>query len=276
MSVALEIEDGDPWWLSSSLWTVPGPDPEGPPGSPIAGSPCYLWARVRNTGSTAVTNASVRVYWANPAVGFDRTTANLVGSAFVTLAAGETSDVLCLSPWIPTLVNEGHECILAEAFHSSLDPLPGVPAFNVPTDRHVAQRNLAVVMALAGQVFSTAFEAHNPSRKVRMFDLVLKEGKFAQIEKLVPLLGRKFQLPKKQGRLLDAGFVRSPCPDARTMGEAVPRVDRLELGPFGRAGYSIVGRLEGGATLVHVVQEHDGQLVGGISLLVLVQEEEKR
>src|SRR5215218_5047117 len=135
MPVNLEIEDGSPWYLSPNVWAVPGDDPEGPPGTPIVGQPCFLWAKVRNTGKTGVNNATVHFYWGNPSVGFDRTTANFVGSAAVNVPAGGVSDVLCLTPWDPIFVNEGHECILAEAFHAS-DPLPPGTAFNVPTDRH--------------------------------------------------------------------------------------------------------------------------------------------
>ena len=40
MAVALEIRDGNPWWyLSTDLWVVPGDDPDGTPGPPVAGSP---------------------------------------------------------------------------------------------------------------------------------------------------------------------------------------------------------------------------------------------
>ncbi len=79
MAVQLEIQDGNPWWLSADIWTVPGSDPEGLAGTPIAGSTCFLWARVSNTGSSDVQNAVVRFYWANPSVGFDRNTANPIG-----------------------------------------------------------------------------------------------------------------------------------------------------------------------------------------------------
>jgi hypothetical protein len=101
MPVNLEIPDGDPWYDSPNLWTVPGNNPEGPVGTPIAGEPCYVWARVTNSGTTKVSNATVRFYWANPAVGFNRTTANLLGTSFVTLDSGQTADVLCLTPWFP-------------------------------------------------------------------------------------------------------------------------------------------------------------------------------
>ncbi|MGH8580959.1 MAG: hypothetical protein ACREVK_12865 [Gammaproteobacteria bacterium] len=36
MAVELEIRDGDPWWLSPDVWTVPGNNPEGTGGVPVA------------------------------------------------------------------------------------------------------------------------------------------------------------------------------------------------------------------------------------------------
>jgi hypothetical protein len=184
MAVHLEIEDGNPaWYLSHDIWTVPGDDPEGLAGIPIIGSKCYLWARIHNKGTTPVNNATVRFYWANPSVGFDRNTANFIGTAFVSLAASETREVLCLTPWVPVFVNDGHECVLAEAFHSGADPLPASPAFNVPTDRHVAQRNLSVVKAF-NSIFHMAFEIHNSSRKARRFEIVTQVGKIEELPRV--------------------------------------------------------------------------------------------
>src|SRR5690242_16116569 len=97
MPVQLEVHDGNPWWASPDIWVVPGDDPDGPIGSPVAGTPAYVWARVTNNGETAVSDATVRFYWANPSVGVDRTTANLIGTAFVTLAGGQSDEVLCLT-----------------------------------------------------------------------------------------------------------------------------------------------------------------------------------
>jgi hypothetical protein len=273
MAVTLEIEDGDPWYLSPNVWVVPGDNPEGSPGIPIAGKTSYLWARVRNSGQDRVSNATVRFYWANPAVGFDRTTATLVGTAFVTLDGGQTADVLCLTPWVPVYVNQGHECILAEAFHPSLDPLPGTLAFDVPTDRHVAQRNLSV-LKLSERSFSFAFEIHNPARQARTFTLNATEADPGQLERLVPLLGRDFKLPGKRGRLQRLGFVQELCPDARAIEGATPRVEKLQLASGERTGYSLVGVLEGGSALVHVIQEVDGNVVGGLSVLALAAQEE--
>jgi hypothetical protein len=268
VAVVLEIEDGDPWYLSPSVWAVPGPNPEGPPGIPTAGQATYLWARVRNRGGDAVADAVVRFYWANPAVGFDRDTANLVGTSNVSLSGGETADVLCLMPWFPAFVNQGHECILAEAFHASYDPLPTTAEFNVPTDRHVAQRNLSVVGTGAKMSFSFAFEIHNSSRKSREFSIVAREGEPEQVARF-GLLPRGWARDLKPGSLGHVGFTPSLCPDEAEIRRAPARVERLLLGPRERMGYCLVGILESGTALIHVTQEVNDEVHGGLSVLVL-------
>lgn len=267
MAVTLEIRDGDPWYLSPDVWTVPGDDPEGSPGLPIVGSPCYLWARVRNNGSDAVTNATVRFYWANPSVGFDRTTATFVGSAFVSLGGGDIQEVLCLTPWVPVFVNNGHECVLAETLHPT-DPLPPGQDFNAPSDRHVAQRNLDVVMALRGS-FHMAFEVHNPTRQERIFNIRAEVGRIEQVRPLVAHLGKSFDLPDDDGEVQDLGFVPSPCPNQGEREKPHKYIERLALGPFGRTGFSLVGKLQGQAAVVHVIQRLGDRDVGGLAVLVL-------
>jgi len=149
MSVQLVIRDGTPhWYLSPDIWVVPGSDPSGSPGSPIAGQAAYLWARVANTGSTDANGVRVDFYWANPALQVTRSNATLVGSAYADVPAGGTQDALCLVPWIPMIVNGGHECLVAVANHPG-SPLPNpLPdAFDPPTYPQVAQKNLTVLVA---------------------------------------------------------------------------------------------------------------------------------
>ena len=270
MPVGLEIADGDPWWLSPNIWTVPGDDPGGAPGIPVAGKPCFLYARVRNQGRNSVTDAAVRFYWANPAVGFDRTTANLVGTSYVSLNTGQMAEVLCLMPWSPIFVNDGHECVLAEAFHPSLDPLPGIPAFNVPTDRHVAQRNLSVALAVQ-KMFRFTFEVHNPGRKAGRFALDTREGSLSQLEKFRPFLGKNFPLPTKLSTPQSLGFMPSSDPNERDLNRAVS-VKEFTIGPNQRSGFAMVGQLKDEAAFIHVLQKVDERIVGGLSVLVLVTE----
>ncbi len=147
MSTILEIRDGDPhWWASPDIWVVPGEDPNGSPGQPVAGEPAYLWGRVKNKGEEPVSGARVNFYWSNPALGVLRSNSTPVGTAFVDLDPGEAKDVLCVIPWIPQIVNNGHECLVAELIHSS-DPLPSpLPdPFEPPIHNQVAQKNLTVL-----------------------------------------------------------------------------------------------------------------------------------
>ncbi len=284
MSVLLEIPDGSPWWLSPDIWTVPGNDPQGTPGLPIVGQPCYLWARVTNNGTDAVDNATVRFYWANPAVGFDRNTANHVGDANVSLNAGETQDVLCLVPWMPSFVNGGHECVLAEGFHQTLDPLPATPDFDVPTDRHVAQRNLSVLMmAMHMQRFVLPFEIVNTQRAERAFTIKTAHG---ELEELKPLLKQlNIKVPRGKGAIRNVHFVAdpNPCQDEKTDqdkdkdDEAHQKaVDGLRVGPRAKVGLSLIGELEGEAALLHVVQQADRKKVGGFSVLVMRSKKAKK
>lgn len=121
MPAVLEIDDGAAaWWESPDIWVVPGSDPLGPPGVPSAGRPAYVWARVRNRGTTSVLSARVDFWWANPSAGVTRTLATQFGSAFVDVATGATEEVLCLSPWVPTFVNGGHECLVCEVVSTSI------------------------------------------------------------------------------------------------------------------------------------------------------------
>lgn len=274
MSVNLEISDGVPWYLSTDIWTVPGEDPEGAPGQPVVGTPCYLWARVRNNGTDMVQNAQVRFYWANPSVGFDRTTANPIGTSNVTLPGGAVSEVLCLTPWVPSFVNGGHECVLAEAFHTSLDPLAPGAVFDVPTDRHVAQRNLSVVMA-SNKTFHLAFEALNTSRKPGAFSIHTRQatkGELAHALSVFPKV-RASLGDRQPGELNQAGFVKQACPDAAAQRDAKP-VFKLELDGGARQGLSVVGHIDGGYAVVHVEQWAHNRgdkpvLVGGLSVLVI-------
>lgn len=276
MAVTLEIDDGDPWWLSPDLWVVPGTDPTGTPGTPVAGQTAFLWARVHNTGSDPVENAMVNFYWANPATAFDRTTANHVGTSFVSLLAGATQEVLCLSPWVPSFMNGGHECILAEAYDPSADPLPPGPDFNVPTDRHVAQRNLAVLAVAPGKLtFQLAFEVHNPGRRREEFAIRAELGTTEHLKRALKLRPELAALKGKQGRAIKLAFARSACADAGTERNEAPK---LILEPFERRGLALVGELKGEVALVNVLQLRNDKVVGGLSVLAyagLSHEEER-
>lgn len=155
MPAVLEIDDGAVvWWESPDIWVVPGTDPLGPVGTPVAGRTAYVWARVHNRGDVDVLSAQVDYWWSNPTTGVTRALSTKIGSAFVDVTAGGVEEVLCLVPWVPTFVNGGHECLVCEIL-SPLDPLP-LPLqddFDPPTFHQIGQRNLSV-LAVAAMVLS--------------------------------------------------------------------------------------------------------------------------
>ncbi len=272
MSVELEIRDGDPWWLSPDVWVVPGDDPEGTPALPIAGLPAYMWARVRNNGTSTVSNAEVRFYWADPSSAFDRNTAHYVGSSYVSLGPSEVSDVLLLVPWIPEFVNNGHECILAEAFHLALDPLPPSPVFNVPTDDHVAQRNLSVVVAAADGFFHFNFNTYNTARKTMPFTLMAEISTAAALKPLLETLGQNLELGSFNGQVKDLGFVKKRCPDVGDLDKALEVKLEIDIQGNRKENLSLIGKIKGGPALIHITQYHQERRVGGLSLVVLAAE----
>jgi hypothetical protein len=225
-----------------------------------------VWAHVLNTGNTPVQNATVNFYWVNPAVGFDRTTATRIGSSYVSLCERDESDVLCLTPWVPAFTNAGHECLVAEVFHPALDPLPPGNAFHADTDRHVAQRNLAVLATSRVRTFSVAFEVHNPLRVDREFTLRVRSASAEELTETARRLG--LRPPKHPGTLAELAFSHEPCP--RTDGTAAARhAIHVRVARNTRTGLSIIGRIEGDAALLYVEQLHDGHVVSGLSVLVV-------
>ncbi len=177
MAASLLIRDGDTyWWNSPDIWVIPGSDPNGSPGQPIAGQSAFVWVRVQNTGDVAVMGARINFYWANPTTGVYRSTANYIGSSFVDLSAGETKEVLCVTPWIPVIVNDGHECLVAEVIHTA-DPLPTpLPdEFNAKIYRQIAQKNLSVLNA-SMRTMSLTIQLTGDKRREKTVKLSIETG----------------------------------------------------------------------------------------------------
>jgi hypothetical protein len=275
MTVELVIRDGDPWWMSPDVWVVPGEDPEGAPGTPVVGQNAYMWAHVRNNGTSTVNNAEVRFYWADPSTAFDRNTAHYVGSSFVSLGSGDETDVLLLVPWIPEFVNNGHECILAEAFHPSQDPLPATPAFNVPTDDHVAQRNLTVVLPAASGLFHLNFNAFNTSRKPDQFTLVAEVGNAESLKPLLKTLGADIDIGGFNGQVTNLGFINKSCPEAGDLDNVSGPKLEIEIPGHRKKNLSVMGKVNGGPALIHVTQYHNDRIIGGLSFILRAARSEK-
>lgn len=267
MAIELEIRDGSPhWYLSPDIWIVQDPN-DTIESMPVAGTPCYLKARVRNNGSNDVANATVNFYWANPAIGVNRNTANLIGQSFVSLSRGSEEDVLCLTPWVPEFLNDGHECVIAEAFHPN-DPLPAATDFNVPTDRHVAQRNLSVLLAMHS-MFHMNFEMHNGSRKEQKFTVKVQQIKIESIFEQFPALEKQLH-GKKEGKLKAAEFTNTQCPPPdKKFGKLEESKEEFTLAGFGKKQMALSGQIAGDFIFVIITQYAEKIQTGGLGILII-------
>lgn len=164
----------DPFWESPDIFVVPNQDAASAPPLPStfggiaqAGAPNTLYAHVWNFGKAPVHRARIEFYWFNPSLGITQADANLIGAAWVDLSnrftlyptwvpisesygqwmtQGCHAIVRCPTTWVPTFENNGHECLVVRAFEPILDAV-SPSQFSASTDRHVGQRNIAVVQA---------------------------------------------------------------------------------------------------------------------------------
>lgn len=150
------IPSGSVFWHSPDVWVVSSLGKN----QPVAGEENRVFARITNRGQMDAAGVTVRYWWANPSIAITEVNAHLIGTATGKfIAAGYTETVECPVPWVPVIENDGHECVLAEAWVPYFDPL--IAPLDVVVDRHVGQQNLHVVDVAPGQAFSFSIEAFN-------------------------------------------------------------------------------------------------------------------
>ena len=276
MSTHLLIQDGPlpQWWVSPDIWVVPGSDPNGLPGSPIAGKPAYLWARVSNIGNIAANGTRVDFYWANPSAQVVVGVATKIGSAFVDLNPGDTQDVLCLVPWVPVIVNGGHECVLAVAHgpgdtNPIPDPLPNGYPFDPPSHDQIAQLNLSVLEA-AMLMAPLSINVTAIGRSEKRAHLAVEFGREID-ERVLANLGLRDLRPAQENPV-EVFLSHEPrCgeyPDPHGEKELEVHVARGTWVPVYVAIYARnLGHNE--YQLVHIVERNAGKIVGGVSYLVV-------
>jgi hypothetical protein len=271
MAIKLDIRDGTPdWWMSPDIWVVPGNDPTGQPGAPIAGQPAYVWAHVENHGSSAADGTRIDFWWADPSTQILRSTAHFIGSANADLQPGAAQDVLCLVPWAVTMVNGGHECLIAVANHSgSSIPIPPPDDFNPPAYPEVAQRNLSVVMAQTGVPARMLTIAAGPRTDKRVLVTANVGGELdeAQLRRL-DLVGLK---PAKAAKV-EVGMGQEPMcmPEKGDLGKRelelrIPRGTRAAIHVAIRAPDLAKGEY----ALVRIAEQDGDRTLGGYTFIVL-------
>lgn len=160
------------FWESPDIYVLPGVDAPAAPllpptfgGVARAGAPNTLYAQIWNLGKAPAFRVRVEFYWFNPSLGISRSDANFIGATWVDLGnrfqrnaswseargaglpyvtMGSHVIVRCPTSWVPQFVNGGHECLVVRVSEPIFDAVPP-DQFAAAADRHVAQRNIAVV-----------------------------------------------------------------------------------------------------------------------------------
>jgi hypothetical protein len=274
MGVALVIRDGSPnWWESPDIWVVPGPDPNGAPGTPVVGQQAFLWANVSNQGDVDVSQVQVDFWIADPSMQIRKSTSNHIGTAFADVAAGSTQAVLCLVPWNVALVNGGHECALVEA-SSPANPLSPPPAdpdvLDAPTYPQIAQKNLSVALMMGMPRRELILSVNAGDRTDKKVDVKVEVG--GEISKeLLQLLGIR------AGRNVGTKLVGAVVSHHSLCGSPATG-DRHSLKVHAPRGTSVPvylnitasRRLEGDEyAIVRVVETEQDRLLGGLSVVVM-------
>lgn len=281
MSAQLIIRDGSPyWWESPDIWVVPGNDPNGAAGAPLAGAANYLWARIANSGASQANGVRVDFYWADPSAQIAVGNTIQVGSAFADLAPGDIQEVLCLVPWLPVVVNGGHVCLLAAAhgggdINPIPDPLPNGYAFNPATHEQIAQRNVDIV--LAGKFTSMlTFAVNALPRAPKQVRLALEYGGELDKRVLASLGLAKLAPAKERGVHAWLGRNAFCDPDQSQDGPQeltldVPRGTSIAIHLSVRSADLPSGHYQ----LLRVLERQDDKLLGGVTYLIVNPHQEQ-
>lgn len=149
------IPAGDVFWASPDIW-VESSDPWG---NAVSGEPNFVHAAVFNLGKAPALPTRLDFYWGNPSVGLGPGQMNLIGTEWVQVKPHAVQRIRCQTPWIPVIENGGHECLIVNCTSPILDPIK--QPYQVSLDRHVGQRNVTVLEAVAGQTVHFRVSVNN-------------------------------------------------------------------------------------------------------------------
>lgn len=148
------LPSGTPCWVSPFIG-VNSPDPSG---QPLAGAENFLTVRIFNLGAGTAAPTKVEFYAVDPSAGLNPAdlAADLIphpehalfhATEQVEVQPLKSVVVTCGTPWIPSYVNGGHECVFVTCDNYILDSEPRHP-FDPTNDRRVGQHNFFVLPAV--------------------------------------------------------------------------------------------------------------------------------
>lgn len=239
-----------------------------------AGENNFVHARVFNFGKATSAPTQVDFYWADPSLGLGPASFHHIGTEWVEIRHGASLDVRCNTAWVPTFLNNGHECLMVNTSNptivSGLGPTPGPfdpiqAPFSPVLDRHVGQRNIAVLPAPMGEPMEIMLHLTNVlpfaatmavTARTACFDvdpdLVKQLGEVNVVAGLLGLMDNRKIPAEAPVRLLDAdtwvkaevGDLVDVLPTAKDRRFAARLVEHLPAGNGDLKDLAVVSRAE--------------------------------
>jgi hypothetical protein len=152
---------GLPFWVSPDITVIRPDDSRGV--EAVAGQVNQVEVRVYNAGGIDANDACVDLFFANPSTAFTPATATLVGEGYLSIPGYNSASILF--PWMPPTSFLGHGCFVSRvSLIVPPDTYVHSDIFDVPGDRHITQRNIAVIDAPhPGARIKYPFQIANPT-----------------------------------------------------------------------------------------------------------------
>jgi zinc metalloprotease ZmpB len=151
-------------WQNQSMWNRNTNDGLTGHQNGIDGQTNYMYAKVKNRGTTVANNITVRAYHTKPGAGltwpYDFVEMNPVGGLPIASIPANSASEVQVGPfeWEPNINAYGHDCVLmiasAAGDPSNIDNFTGTESIQewrlVPHDNNIGQRNVSVVPGAGG------------------------------------------------------------------------------------------------------------------------------
>jgi hypothetical protein len=151
-------------WQNQSMWNRNTNDGLAGHQNGIDGQTNYMYAKVKNRGTMAANNVTVRAYHTKPGAGltwpYDFVEMNPVGGLPIASIPANSAGEVQVGPfeWEPNINSYGHDCVLMIASvagdASNIDNFTGTESIQewrlVPHDNNIGQRNVSVVPGAGG------------------------------------------------------------------------------------------------------------------------------
>ena len=151
--------------------------------NPVSGLTNYVHVRVHNLGNSIVYNAQVTLYWANTSSALAwPADFHQIGTTFTFSSISPGGEMEHTWQWYvdPALGTGHHFCFVATT-ECLDDPIVGGPSgctYVAPYDNNIAQKNITIVEAQAGQSVKVKFLIENNLRRKIKFDLLINRENF--------------------------------------------------------------------------------------------------